>query len=154
MSRFVWGVVVLALGAALWAGRHRIARWLELGGGMVLVLTIVGCAGDPALVAVRVADTTAILQTETAPVLREHCVEPIPRLSDAELAELRRVCDPAVATYTAVRTAHVALRAALVAYAATQAGASRDALVGTLIRLAAELGVEAAKLATLIEVMR
>lgn len=154
MMRFLFALCVAAGLGLVWLARHRIARWLELGGGMVLALALSGCAGDPALVAVRVADTTAILQTETAPVLREHCVEPIPKLTDAELAELRRVCDPAVATYTAVRTAHVALRAALVAYAATQHGPSRDALVSTLVRLAAELGIEAAKLATLIEVLR
>lgn len=135
----------------------RLLRWWEDLPGFVIVWAVIvgaqlglsGCS-NPAMVAVHVADSTAILQEQAAPILRERCIEPIPRLSDAELVEHRKACDPAIGTYTAVRTIHVALRAALVAYAAA-VGVSRDDLVATLIRLAAELGVEAATLAAAIE---
>lgn len=157
MIKLLLAIALVSLVAVLYLCRGRIRDWIERSPGMVLVLAIVAgtCLGctSPAMTAIHVADTTAILQEQVAPVLRERCVEPIPRLSDKELEQHRKVCDPAIATYAAVRTAHVALRAALVAYGAAT-GPAREALVATLIRLAAQLGAEAAKLAQVIEVMK
>ena len=85
----------------------------------VLLLALTGCGMSPLQVAVTVADAAALAGDRAAPVLEEHCTAPLRAAvaeGDAQTGRrLADVCDPAIATYDALRTAHVALRAAIVA---------------------------------------
>ncbi len=119
--------------------------------GMLACIIAVGCQ-NPALEAVKTADAVAVLQKEVAPVLKERCIEPIDKLTDAQIPKHREKCDPPMAVYGAVRTSHIALRAALLAYAAR--AQDRATLMVTITRLVFELGLEALKLSQAIEVLK
>lgn len=73
-----------------------------------------GCA-SPTLVAIRVADSAALVGDQAKPVLEQTCIEPIPRATMAELVELRKACDPAMLAYDSLRVAHLSLRGAILA---------------------------------------
>lgn len=115
----------------------------------VLTLGALGC-GSPIVNAAKVADGASVIQVQAAPILKEKCIEPIATVSDAELAKLREVCDPAIASYESLRVAHIALRSALIAYDANRDGdASR--IVQTVLSLASDVGVAVVALARVIE---
>lgn len=152
-------LVLLALGVLLFVPRpwlrglwRRVLEAVERSPGMlvplaVLVLAATAC-GSPVLTATRISDGAAVLEEQAAPVLEARCVQPIARASDAELAKLREVCDPLVATYDSVRVAHVALQAALIAYDAAQTGD-----VSRIVALAAEVTRAVVELAQRIAVL-
>jgi len=148
------GLVLLALGVLLFVPRdwaraawHRVVEWFERSPGMLVLLAALALAasacGSPVLTATRIADGAAVLEQQAAPIIEEHCVAPIAHASDSELARLRRTCDPIVVTYDAVRTSHIALRAALIAYDAAQTGD-----VSRIVELAAEVSRAVVELAT------
>jgi hypothetical protein len=125
------------------------------GTAVLLLLALAGGAaglsgcGSPLSAAAQVADATALAGEQAAPVLRQHCIDPIPRLPDAaELAALRRVCDPAMLAYDSLRVAHVALRAAIVAAAGGQLDLAR------LAPLVADVAQAAAGLADSVRMVR
>jgi len=148
------GLILIALGVLLFVPRpwlsglwRRIVELWERSPGMLIPLAVLALAatacGSPVLTAVRISDGAAVLEQQAAPVLEARCVAPVARASDAELAKLRETCDPLVATYDAVRIAHIALRAALIAYDAAQTGD-----VGRIVDLAAEVSRAVVELAT------
>lgn len=91
------------------------------GAGLLLLVLAAGGAagltgcGSPMLVAVKAADGAWLVGDQARPVLEQTCIDPIPRATMAELAELRRVCEPAMLGYDTLRVAHVALRSAILA---------------------------------------
>lgn len=148
------GLILLALGVLLFVPREwlralwrRAVELWERSPGMLIPLAFVALAatacGSPVLTAVRISDGAAVLEQQAAPVLEARCVAPVAHASDAELARLRETCDPLVATYDAVRVAHIALRAALIAYDAAQTGD-----VSRIVDLAAEVSRAVVELAT------
>jgi hypothetical protein len=93
---------------------------------LLIAITTTACSSSPVIRATTVADSAAVITQSAEPVLRRFCVDVIASLPEPEYLERRKICDPAIATYEAVRVAHIALRAALIAYDAVMGGPKPD----------------------------
>lgn len=125
----------LAVGAGA-IGLHESLGKLAKGPGgsatlLCLALALGGCRIDPLVVAADVANAAASAGSAAEPVIRVRCVEGMARASTPQaVADLAAVCDPIVTAYEALRTSHVALRAAIVVAASGGAVPDLAAFVG------------------------
>ena len=135
----------------------RVIEWWESTPGMVILVAAIALAatsygcGSPLQQAATVANGAAEAGKLAAEVLDEQCVAPMvaaAKRGDVEAASRLAVkCDPAMLAYEALRLAHVALRAGIVAAAA-------DGDLGRLAPLVAEVAAAAIQLGQDIDAVR
>lgn len=118
---------------------HRIALLL----GVLGIVASVGC-GSPLRVAAEVANAAALAGETAAPILTEVCVEPMKvALASQDRASgiaIANRCDVPIAAYDALRVAHVALRAAIVALASGRMPPDVIGTIAAVVEASTKLG--------------
>lgn len=110
----------------------------------VLVVALSGCGMSLLEVAAEVANAGAAAGDAAAPILTEVCVDPMKAAlvvqDKAAAIAIDQRCDLPVAAYDLLRSAHVALRAAIVALASGQPPPDVMGLIGQVVEASAKLG--------------
>ena len=110
---------------------------------LLALLLLTGC-GSLLSTAADVANAGALTGEAAAPVLAELCVEPMKTALAAQdraagIAVANR-CDVPIAAYDLLRTAHVELRAAIVALASGQPPPDMLGMIARIVEASAKLG--------------
>lgn len=112
---------------------------------MLALVFVVGCSGT-LTDAVKVADSAHLVGESIRPLIQEHCIDAV--ATAADVAALRRICDPILVTWDTLRTSHAGLLAGILA---VQAGVAR---VMTLTVPVAAVGAAAVDLTESVATLR